>query len=74
MGCICLYKIYCIYRINHNLLPYVRLLLEDEGEGIYAVDPPGGPFISVGSKARSYIIKEIKQTSMGIFLRMEKGD
>ena len=51
---------------------YTHLLYEEEGQEIYAVDPPGGPFLSVGMKIEErYIIEEIKNTSMGIFLRLK---
>ena len=59
-----------------SLFNYTRLIFEEEE--IYAVDPPGGPFISVGSEVgigRLYIIEEIRNTSLGIFLRLkEKND
>jgi hypothetical protein len=55
-----------------QLFSYTHLLYEDEGQGIYAVDPPGGPFLSVGTKiGERYMIEEIKNTSMGIFLRLK---
>ena len=54
-----------------QLFSYTRLLYE-EGQGIYAVDPPGGPLLSVGKKIEEqYMIEEIKNTSMGIFLRLK---
>ena len=55
-----------------QLFSYTRLLYEDEGQGIYAVDLLGGPFLSVGMKiGERYMIEEIKNTSMGIFLRLK---
>jgi hypothetical protein len=55
-----------------QLFSYTRLLYEDEEQGIYAVDPPGGPFLSVGMKIEErYMTEEIKNTSMGIFLRLK---
>lgn len=55
-----------------QLFSYTRLLYEEEGQGIYAVDPPGGPFLSIGMKIEEqYRMEEIKNTSMGIFLRLK---
>lgn len=55
-----------------QLYRYIRLLFEDDGNEIYAVDPPGGPFISIGSKVglKELEVREIKNTSMGIFLKL----
>jgi hypothetical protein len=55
-----------------SLFNYTRLLFEDEGDGIYAVDPPGGPFIAVGSVVGlgQMMVMEIKRTSLGIFLKL----
>ena len=39
---------------------------------IYAVDPPGGPFISLGFCVNQYTVKEIQKTDIGIFLKLEK--
>lgn len=30
--------------------PYIRVLIKDNPDNIYAVDPPSGPFIQVGNK------------------------
>jgi len=60
-------------RMKPNLLfSFTRLLYEEDGQRIYAVDPPGGPFLSVGMKIEErYMIEEIKNTSMGIFLLLK---
>ena len=61
-----------------SLFNYTRLIFEEEdNQGIYAVDPPGGPFISVGSKwwcgsDEELEVKEIKNTSLGVFLKLAK--
>lgn len=58
-----------------SLFNYTRLIFEEEdNQGIYAVDPPGGPFISVGSKVglEEMVVVEIKNTSLGIFLKLAK--
>lgn len=52
------------------ILEYIRILTEDDGQ-IYAVDPPGGPFISVGHEIEGYKVIEIKNTSLGIFVRLK---
>ena len=56
--------------------PCLFELYEDEGEGIYAVDPPGGPFIHVGEVIGpndTLIITKIKNTSLGIFLLLKEN-
>lgn len=30
-------------------LDYLRIISTDDGKGIYAIDPPGGPFIQINS-------------------------
>lgn len=61
-----------------SLFNYTRLIFEEEdNQGIYAVDPPGGPFISVGSKwwcgsDEELEVKEIRNTSLGVFLKLAK--
>ena len=55
----------------NQLFSYTRLLYEEEGQGIYAVDLPGGPFLSVCTEVKEYKITEIKNTSMGIFLHLK---
>ena len=66
-------------RMNQpSLFNYTRLIFEEEdNQGIYAVDPPGGPFISIGSKLwcgsdEELEVKEIKNTSLGVFLKLAK--
>jgi hypothetical protein len=54
-----------------SLFNYTRLIFEEEE--IYAVDPPGGPFISVGSEVGPYIVGEIRNTSLGIFLLLKEN-
>jgi hypothetical protein len=55
-----------------QLYSFIRLLYEEEGQEIYAIDPPGGPFLSVGMKIEErWMMGEIKNTSMGIFLRLK---
>ena len=57
-----------------SLFNYTRLIFEEEEE-IYAVAPPGGPFISVGSEVGiggPYIVGEIRNTSLGIFLQLKE--
>jgi hypothetical protein len=60
-----------------SLFNYTRLIFEEEdNQGIYAVDPPGGPFISVGTEVGLggvYIVEEIKNTSLGIFLLLKEN-
>ena len=59
-----------------SLFNYTRLIFEEEdNQRIYAVDPPGGPFISIGSEVGiggPYIVGEIRNTSLGIFLRLKE--
>ena len=61
-----------------SLFNYTRLIFEEEdNQGIYAVDLPGGPFISIGTKWRcgsdeELEVREIKNTSLGIFLKLAK--
>ena len=61
-----------------SLFNYTRLIFEEEdNQGIYAVDPPGGPFISIGSKwwcgsDEELEVKEIRNTSLGVFLKLAK--
>ena len=60
-----------------SLFNYINLTFEDNNtDSIYAVDPPGGPFISVGSEmgiGEPYIVDEIQNTSLGIFLRLKEN-
>lgn len=60
-----------------SLFNYTRLIFEEEdNQGIYAVDPPGGPFIYVGSEVGiggPYIVGEIRNTSLGIFLLLKEN-
>ena len=59
-----------------TLMNYTRFILEEDNESIYAVDPPGGPFISIGFEVgigEEYVVEEIKNTSLGIFLRLGKN-
>ena len=61
-----------------SLFDYINLTFEDnDTNSIYAVDPPGGPFISIGSKwwcgsDEELEVKEIKNTSLGVFLKLAK--
>lgn len=58
-----------------SLFNYINLIFEDNNtDSIYAVDPPGGPFISVGSKVglEEMVVVEIKNTSLGIFSKLAK--
>lgn len=61
-----------------SLFNYTRLIFgDDDTNSIYAVDPPGGPFISIGSKwwcesDEELEVREIKNTSSGIFLKLSK--
>ena len=59
-----------------SLFNYINLTFEDKNtDSIYAVDPPGGPYIMVGSEVgigKTYIIGEIRNTSLGIFLRLKE--
>lgn len=32
---------------------YYRLIYNEDGTGIQAIDPPGGPFLSVGTKIQN---------------------
>ena len=54
-----------------SLLNYNHFLFEDESSEIYAIDPPGGPYIMIGFKVEEKIVEEIKNTSMGIFLKLK---
>ena len=62
-----------------SLFDYINLTFEDYNtNSIYAVDLPGGPFIYVGSKwwcvsdEELLEVKEIKNTSLGVFLKLVK--
>ena len=39
-------------------LSYMRIIYNEDNKSIYAIDPSGGPFLSVGAKIDDYIIKE----------------
>ena len=39
-------------------LNYMRIIYYEDNKSIYAIDPSGGPFLSVGAKIDDYIIKE----------------
>ena len=42
-------------------LSYLRVILNDD-KSIYAIDPPGGPFLSIGTQVdNNYKIKEIHE-------------
>ena len=55
-----------------EVLKYTHLIFDDDVNNIYAVDPPGGPYLYFG-----YIVEGdkrvigIKHTSLGIFIRLE---
>lgn len=47
---------------NHKDLQYMRFIYEDDNKTIYAIDPSGGPFMSLGTIVgfeKKYIIDEI---------------
>ena len=50
---------------------YHRSLLNDDGT-IYAVDPEGGPFLSVGKKIYGHEIKNIKEINGEFVFTLEK--
>lgn len=54
-------------------LQYMRIIFEDDNKSVYAVDPSGGPFLSIGTIVgieEKYIIKEIFKN--GFILRLER--
>jgi hypothetical protein len=54
-------------------LRYMRLIYEDDNKTIYAVDPSGGPFLSLGTIVgfeEKYIIEEIFPN--GYILRLKR--
>ena len=55
-----------------SLFNYINITFNDDNT-IYAIDPPGGPFIAVGDRIgmTNLRVMEIKRTSVGIFLRLE---
>ena len=44
---------------NPEDLQYMRVIYNEDNKGIFAIDPSGGPFLSVGSQIEQYTIKEI---------------
>ena len=60
-----------------SLFDYIDLTFENnDTNSIYAVDPPGGPFIFVGSEVGiggPYIVREIRNTSLGIFIQLKEN-
>lgn len=55
---------------NSNKLTCSTIGFEDDGT-IFSVDPPGGPFLCIGTKTGAGVIKEIKNTSLGIYILIE---
>ncbi len=55
---------------NSNNLANTAIGFEDDGT-IFSVDPPGGPFLCIGTKTGAGEIKEIKDTSLGIYIFIE---
>lgn len=54
-------------------LQYMRIIFEDDNKSVYAVDPSGGPFLSIGTIVgfeEKYIVKEIFKN--GFILRLER--
>ena len=54
-------------------LQYMRIIFEDDNKSVYAVDPSGGPFLSIGTIVGfedKYIVKEIFKN--GFILRLER--
>ena len=47
-----------IYKFDGDI-DYMRCIFDEGGEKIKAIDPPGGPFISVGGTIFGKLIKEI---------------
>lgn len=44
---------------------YIRAIYKEDGHEIMAIDPPGGPFLSVGDNLQGHIIKSIEGTEKG---------
>lgn len=40
-----------LYKLVGNL-DYMRIIFTDDGKEIYAVDPPGGPFLCIGYEVK----------------------
>ena len=54
-------------------LQYMRFIYEDDNKSVYAVDPSGGPFLSINTIVgfeEKYIVKEIFKN--GFILRLER--
>jgi hypothetical protein len=54
-------------------LQYMRIIFEDDNKSVYAVDPSGGPFLSINTIVgfeEKYIVKEIFKN--GFILRLER--
>lgn len=57
-----------VFKITGEDLDYMRIIFSENGKEIHAIDPTGGPFISVGS----FIKKNVYVKS--IVLNVETGD
>ena len=54
-------------------LQYMRIIFEDDNKSVYAVDPSGGPFLSINTIVgfeEKYMVKEIFKN--GFILRLER--
>lgn len=54
-------------------LQYMRIIFEDDNKSVYAIDPSGGPFLSINTIVgfeEKYIVKEIFKN--GFILRLER--
>jgi hypothetical protein len=54
-------------------LQYMRFIYQDDNESIYAIDPSGGPFLSIGTIVgfeEKHIVKEIFKN--GYIFRLER--
>lgn len=58
----------CIFKLTGEDLDYMQIVFSEDNKSIYAVDPTGGPFISVGSFIKDGIY--IKS----IVFNVENGD
>lgn len=53
-------------------LGFMRIIYKENGKDIEAIDPSGGPFLSVGTVLEGYIIEEIYPN--GYVLKLKEHD
>ncbi len=54
-----------------NCPDYYRLVYNEDNSGIWAIDPPGGPFLSIGTKIQS---KQITGIMPGRIIILEDAE